>query len=223
MQCATQEDRVYDDLKTLILQGGLPQGEFLSQRMLASRVKSAVITVRGALRRLESDGLIESVPRWGVRIPPETEATVRDRYFLRAVLEVAAVRRIVADCPEALAQELRQRALDCDRVNTEAPEDEALFAERHLAFHLCIARLSGSPLLEQTLARLNLRSLMLLNAKRGWGRGKDRSPTHHQDLAEAILSEDECRAVAAIQEHILRGLQYEMEVIRDEQTVHDPR
>ena len=106
----TKEDIAYGKLKHLILAGQLPRNEFLSQRMLAEKADSVVITVRAALRRLEKDGLVEGVPKWGFRIPQETEETVRDRYFVRELLEAAAARRIVGDHTEEDAVRLRRLA-----------------------------------------------------------------------------------------------------------------
>jgi DNA-binding transcriptional MocR family regulator len=63
----TSEQQVTDRLRRHILAGELPVGEFLSQRKLAELAGTSVISVRGALRQLENEGLIENVPRAGVR------------------------------------------------------------------------------------------------------------------------------------------------------------
>ena len=59
----TKEQLAYESLRELIVRGELPLGEFLSQRMLTSKVDSTMVNVRPALRQLENDGLIESIPR----------------------------------------------------------------------------------------------------------------------------------------------------------------
>ena len=122
-QPRTKEDIAYGRLKELILVGALPRGEFLSQRMLAERVDAAVITVRAALRQLENDRLIESVPQWGVRIPLETEDSVADRYFLRELLEVGAVQRLVLRREDIEVDTLRSSARACDELSAESESD----------------------------------------------------------------------------------------------------
>ncbi|MFW5843559.1 MAG: GntR family transcriptional regulator, partial [Spirochaetota bacterium] len=124
----TKEDLAYHGLKELIVLGELPRGTFLSQRMLAAKCGVNVVTVRGALRQLENDGLIENVPQWGVRIPEETEEAVRDRYFLREILEVAAVRKIVGRRDEIDPAELTARAVACDTLSSEPGDDYKEYA-----------------------------------------------------------------------------------------------
>ena len=213
----TKEDKAYKDLRALILEGKLPVGEFLSQRRLAEQVGAAVVTVRGALRQLEKDGLMESQPKWGFRIIEETEDRIRDRYFVRELMEVGAVERIIEKHDPQQAQRLLDLARQCDEVSPHGPEpnvDE--FAQRHSLLHLTMAEFSGCPLLVETLVRLNLRTRMLYNATRGWARGRDRSPRHHQELIEAILTYDHDQAVEAMRQHVRSGLQYELEAIGED-------
>ena len=61
--------------------------------------------------------------------------------------------------------------------------------------------------------KIQLQTLMLYNAQRGWIRGIDRSPDHHQKLAASILHDDETTAVKVIREHIEHGLKNELEAI----------
>jgi len=207
----TCEQKAFEDLRQLIVSRRLPIGEFLSQRKLAGMIGCSVITLRAALRRLESDGLIENVPRWGVRIPAETAEQLRDRYFLREVLEVAAARRAAERMDGHIATRLRSLARTCDALAGAAEPDARQFAEAQLALHHYIAECSGSRLLMELLDRLSLRSLMRMNAAGHHARGADRRATRHQDLAEAILSGDPDEAEAAVREHVQQNLQNELE------------
>lgn len=214
----TKEEEAYKDLRKLILHGTLPIGVFLSQRQLADQVKAAVVTVRGALRRLEGDGLVESQPKWGFRIVQETEEQLRDRYFMREILEVTAVERIVERRDPADEKRIRELAKYCDEASDCASGVNVTeFAERHSNLHLTMAKCSGSTILAETLERMNLRSLMLTNAARGWGRGRDRLPSYHQELVEAIFTYDKEKAVAAIRQHVRRGLEWELEAIHEKE------
>jgi DNA-binding GntR family transcriptional regulator len=193
--------------------GELPRGEFLSQRMLAEKCAANVVTVRAALRQLENDRLIENVPQWGVRVPEETEETVRDRYFLREILEVGAVRRIVQRRQRINAERLIELARACDELSAQPGSDFQIYALRHYELHQALTDLSGSELLAQAYARLWMRSLMLWNAQRGWFRGYDRSPMLHQDLVQVILNAREAQAVEAMVEHIRHGMQLELDAL----------
>lgn len=218
MEPQTRETRALLQLRALILKGELPVGQFLSQRMLARSVDAAVVTVRGALRLLEKEGLVENVPRWGVRIPRETPDDVHDRYFVRETLEAAAVRRWAGTLTDRQKRHLTDLAEDCDEVAGTAPEDVDLFARRHMTFHRHLADLAESPLLVEQLDRLITRSMMVYNASRGWLQGHDR--TEHVPFARKLLRAKPERAESLIRKHIQRGLQFELAALqhRDDQS-----
>jgi len=207
----THEDAAYQDLHKLILEGRLPQGEFLSQRQLAARIGTSLITLRSALRRLENDGLIESVPKWGVRIPVETPEIIEDRYYMREVLECAALRKLLNRIDGEAAKTLKALAKACDIETGEDESSLARFANAHLKFHLFIGELSGSRLLKDSLAKLLSLSLMYANARRAWSRGFDRTSLHHSKLVDKILSAKASEAESSLREHIRRGLEGELE------------
>jgi DNA-binding GntR family transcriptional regulator len=135
----TSEEIARNHLRSMILQGELPTDVFLSQRWLAERVGVAVVTLRAALRSIEKEGIIENVPRWGVRIPGETEQSIIDRYYLREILEVAAVQRIVQRNDPADAARLRFLAEQCEVLSGQVPLDVNGFAQKHFDFHHTIA------------------------------------------------------------------------------------
>ncbi|NRA37781.1 MAG: GntR family transcriptional regulator [Planctomycetes bacterium] len=205
----TQEEVAYKSLKLLILNGELPIGEFLSQRKLAERVGTAVVSLRGALRRLENEDLIESVPKWGVRVPQETEASIMDRYYFREILEAAAAEELAQRISEEDAEELMQLARNCDEVDSQAENATQIFAEHHMAFHLFVGRCTKSPLLLESLQRVLAKDNMLHNARSGWQLNKD-SQTHHQDLARVIIAGDPVAAEKAMRNHIHGGLHAEL-------------
>ncbi|MEN8253996.1 MAG: GntR family transcriptional regulator [Verrucomicrobiota bacterium] len=206
----TSEQQVADTLRTAILDGKLPVGEFLSQRKLAGLADSSVISVRGALRQLENEGLIENVPRMGVRIPVETPSAVRDRYLVRKSLETTAIEHICGKLPQETAHRLMEIAHELDKLAaSHTAETYPEFARLHQDFHLMIAESTGSPLLAQMLKRVINPSLMLLNAARSWKRPSELHQNHTL-LVEAIISGDPGKAVQAIQNHIQIGLESEL-------------
>lgn len=216
MMPATQEETALKKLRRLFEEGELPTGEFLSQRQLAARVDTSVITLRSCLRRLEHEGLIENVPKWGVRIPEDSEADIRDRYFLRTLLEEGALREMLPRLTAEMRQTLLTLAEACDQTGTLTAEDARHYADAHLRFHLYIAECSGHPLLLTQLSNLLSRRNMLRNARRGWLSGGT-EPDNHRTLTQAILSGDEEAAVRALHVHIEQGLEQELRALRREQ------
>ena len=212
----TSEEKTYYRLKEKILEGGFPVGKFLPQRSLAADVDATIVTLRSALRLLENDGLIENVPKWGVRIPEEDEASLRDRYFLREVLELGAVKRMLElyRSDDQVKSLLLKLARDCDEMKPENPDSYREFAEKHIKLHHQIVEYTGSRLLVKEIERLNFRSMMLTNSSRGWLQCNDyRFTTHHSDLIMDLFTLPEAQALEAMRKHIRYGLELELNVI----------
>lgn len=209
----TKETLAYSKLKTLILEGQFPKDKFLSQRMLATKVNTNISTIRSVLRLLESDNLIENVPQWGVRIPEETEEVLKDRYFMRELLEVGAVKQIIKrrDLLDFSGISIIEKAKLCDELSKDVSKNIEKFAKAHFEFHIELAKQSGSPLLLQSLSRIHFKSLILSHAQRGWALG---ASINHVLLVEAILHDEEQKAIDATIKHIRGGLQSELHALQ---------
>ena len=213
----TSEEKTYERLKQLILTGKLPKGEFLPQRGLAEKVGATIVTLRSALRLLGNDGLIENVPKWGVRIPVDTIKSVTDRYYVRELLEVGAAEKLLENPTEAMQCELIALAKECDRMAPDSPESYCGFAAKHARLHLRMAELSGNQLL-QTLTRLNFRSMMLSNARNAWMIQLDYlQNAHHESFIRDLFSLPRAEALNTVHAHIRRGLRMELAVLEREE------
>jgi DNA-binding GntR family transcriptional regulator len=207
----TKEEQAYEQLRTLILAGELPKDEFLSQRKLAERVDTNLTTVRTALRQLENDGLIENVPQWGVRIPQETEERLRDLYFMRELLEVGAVRRLVQSRDSIDLRIIKDKAKRCDTLARKLPDSLVEYNEAHYDFHMELAKQSGSELLVHSLNRIHFRSWLMRHDLRLWTR---KDLVNHQRMVDVIFSAPEKVAVSEIRSHIVGGLESELVELR---------
>ncbi len=211
----TSEEKTYDRLKELIIENKLPQGEFLSQRKLAESVGATIVTLRSSLRLLENDGLLENVPKWGVRIPVESEESIRERYYVRELLEVGAWELILDDKSKKTRALLEEKAKECDAVRLTGPESYREFARLHGDFHLLIAERCDNKLLNQMLMRLNFRSTMLSNAKYGWEmHDENLNKNHHQDFIRTVFESDRETALQAVREHVRRGCKLEIATLK---------
>ena len=224
----TSEDRAYEQLRDMILHGELPIGEFLPQRSLAEKTGAVLITVRAALRRLENDGLIENVPRWGVRIPVETEDDIKDRFFFRKALEVAVARqvalihvRVPNRSPDCKVRDnhshstLMELAMRCDSMFEHRQQQFEELVELHWLFHRTIARCASGPMFIKQIERFSQRAIMLMNTKRSWLTLPPGS-FQHVKLVEDIFSDDVGLAKRAMRRHIRNALRNEITHFRKE-------
>lgn len=92
---STLRGEVANLLRKRILDGDIPSGERLIETEIAEQLGVSRMPVREALRMLESEGLIKSVPRKGLIVTEYTEDDIREYYTIREALEVCAVRIVI--------------------------------------------------------------------------------------------------------------------------------
>lgn len=194
---ATVADSVFDRLRRRIARGEMPPGTWLRQRPLARELGVSPMPVVEALRRLQATGLVEAVPKWGVRVRVITVEQWEQLALMRAALEGLTVHRLAERAPEKAGPlaELRERASELDRLLNEPRSDRRpmeLAVDLDLAFHRRVAELSGLTLVLEQLDRQALIERVLVVTR--WeidrsGRRFDSSPTH-VELVDAITLGD---------------------------------
>ncbi|GHS91365.1 GntR family transcriptional regulator [Synergistales bacterium] len=83
---------VYDYLRDAIGSGEITAGERLNESELAVKLNVSRTPVREAVRMLESDGLVQAVPRRGVIVHEFDISEIIEIYMIRQALEVLAIR-----------------------------------------------------------------------------------------------------------------------------------
>jgi DNA-binding GntR family transcriptional regulator len=181
-------------LRAEIISGVLAPGERLVEEHLTRRFGTSRAPLREALRLLGEQGLVEHLPRRGVRV---TELSARDMdelFSLRDALERFAMCTALADGlpPEATRMaELTESLADMERATEDA--DPLGRAEAHRRFHLALVALAG----HQHLLRvyepviLKLQLCMSTNLRREAAQASPLdSLSRHRRLHEALLSGD---------------------------------
>lgn len=84
--------RVYDELRTEIIEGALAPGTRLAARALAQRFGVSDIPVREAIWMLARDGLVENTPYAGARVRQFTRREIEESLAIRGHLESLALR-----------------------------------------------------------------------------------------------------------------------------------
>jgi len=78
-------EQIVRQLKALILQGELPEGEVMpSMRLLAKELRISVITTKRAYEELERDGFLTLVPGKGCFVAPQNPELAREDTLRRA-------------------------------------------------------------------------------------------------------------------------------------------
>ncbi|MFI8483990.1 GntR family transcriptional regulator [Streptomyces rubrogriseus] len=122
---------IADILREEILAGDLPPGTWLRQDELAARLDASRIPVREALRILESEGLTESFPNRGARVPVLSLEDVHIHYRMRERLEPLT---LTESLPRLTADHLAD--LERIQVEIESQSDVKRFLRLDRDFHM---------------------------------------------------------------------------------------
>jgi len=101
-------DRVVQELRDAILAGRLEPGERIYQETIAAECGTSRQPVREALRRLENEGLVVTLPNAGARVASLQSAELHEVYWLRERLEPAAIARSAELLSDEELAELRR-------------------------------------------------------------------------------------------------------------------
>jgi DNA-binding GntR family transcriptional regulator len=164
-------------LRQEILSGALAPGERLIEEHLTQRFGTSRAPLREALSQLAEQGLIEHLPRRGVRVAELSAADSNELFALRNVLERYAVETAFARSPapglESVTAAWQQMA-EAARAGDAFAENDA-----HQRFHVEVVALAGQHHLLRAFEPviLKLQLLMATNL---------RLEAEHRDAAEGV-------------------------------------
>ena len=189
-------------LRHEILSGALAPGERLVEEHLTQRFGTSRAPLREALRQLAEQGLIEHLPRRGVRVAELSAADSDELFALRNVLERHAVQAAFAKPGGAsLAQ-----VTSAWQLMAEAARTGDAFAENnaHQRFHVEVVALAGQRHLlmafEPVILKLQL--LMAANLRlETERRDADEGVARHRRLLDALATGDLQTVVDALDSH----------------------
>ena len=136
-------DRIVEELRRAVFEGELEAGTPLREVALAASLGVSRPTVREALGVLVAEGLATREPNRGVSVTSPDPGSVRDVCQARTVLEIAGVRHW-PDADETDRKAVRE-ALQAYEAAAEDGASYQVLNERHIAIHLSLVGLTGSP------------------------------------------------------------------------------
>ena len=149
----TRVDEAYTAIRRRILDNAWPPGHQVLESALADELGTSRTPVREALIRLVHEGLVEIIPRHGMRVLPVSPNDMAEIYVVLAALESAAAELLAKRRPpdselKPLVDATREmkRALKDDDLDAWAAADER--------FHQRLVELAGNRTLIDAVARL---------------------------------------------------------------------
>lgn len=193
-------DRVADELRRAVFEGELESGTPLREVALAESLGVSRPTLREALAVLVAEGLATREPNRGVSVASPDPDSVRDVSRARTVLETAGIRHWPTASEEA-REAVRGALADYEQAVADGASYQEL-NQRHLAIHLSLVGLTGSPRLvamaESVVAELRLALAQVDRVRRN---ARDQAGSHHH-LLDLLESGDVEGAAAELAEHL---------------------
>jgi DNA-binding GntR family transcriptional regulator len=142
-------DSAYQQIRRRILDNDWPPGHRALEQEVAAALDMSRTPVREALLRLQNEGLVEVVPRHGMRVLPVSAADMQEIYQIFGALECLAAELLAARKPGAKelqplvdATKAMDKALKADDLEAWAVADEQ--------FHQYLVELAGNRQLQAT-------------------------------------------------------------------------
>lgn len=143
---------VAERLRTDILEGKFPPGDWLRQEKLAQEYGVSQMPIREAFKILEAEGILEHVPYHGVQVIVFSIEDIADLYDARAYFEGKAARAAATAITRPELEDLTE--LYQKMCRAQAPEDLPIYRQLNKTFHLNVAIASKHNYLIRTLTQM---------------------------------------------------------------------
>lgn len=196
-------EEIRNAIRDSIFAGELRPGDKIIETFWAKELGVSQGPVREAIRDLEAQGLVETVPFKGSRVRTLSEKDVRDNYSVRICLESKSIRdaiMLLSDDELSKLVDQLQNILD-EMEGYAGLGDLRHFTESDAAFHRAIIDATGNQVLLRLWEQCNMRnwfsvsalteSVSLKQLQRG-----------HQQLLKELSNRNERAAVSTIEDHL---------------------
>ena len=155
LQPASTVDQLAAVLRARILGGDLEPGRRLIERELVETYDVARHTLRAALRRLESEGLVRVEPNRGARVASLSGEDLKELFALRLALEREAAHLALARGGGRLPPAVHDAAAELDRLARRRRTPWNELAAAHHRVHEALVAAAGAPRIERAYAALS--------------------------------------------------------------------
>ncbi|MBT0957226.1 GntR family transcriptional regulator [Alphaproteobacteria bacterium KMM 3653] len=197
-------DRVYEMIRTKILDGTFKPGDAMVEATLADMAQTSRTPVREALRRLSADGLVYTGENRRSSVSEFDAEELGATYEIRVRLESLAAGLACQRADEAGIAKLTEINARIEDLGPEVSNYSlAKFLELNAEFHLAIVRMAGSRQLETALTSAITVPIVLLKHY-VWGDKVQLalSLQQHREIILALQSGNEQWAASCMASHI---------------------
>ena len=192
-------------IQAAIKDGRLKPGDRLIETELAKDMGISRFPIREALRQLEKEGLVQSVPFKGTTVARFSQKDIEDLYSLRGALEGLAIRTLIPKISGAEIKKLQTIVKAMSKAGEEKKGRKVI--EEDLHFHKRLCELSENEKLLSVWLTLESQSRIFLTFEKFQYADLSSFIQWHVEILEAITEQDEKKAERILLNHLDEGLE----------------
>lgn len=192
-------DQVYREIKGAIISADIQAEESLHERTIAQTLGVSRTPVREALKKLEFEGWVETIPWKGVVVKEIDRKDVVEVFQCRYANESFVAQEVASTITDEQLQDLEDYF---EKMKAVSNTDEQEFINEDRNFHMYMAQLTNNGRLVQFLDHLSDQILRLgIRAVDYEGRAEE-TLMEHQAILEGLKKRSPEEAKEAVERHI---------------------
>jgi DNA-binding GntR family transcriptional regulator len=194
----SRNESVYQAIRSAIERGDMQPGQRVMELEIADWLSVSRTPVREAVRRLETEGMLEIEPRVGLVVASLSRQAVMELYAMRELLEVTAARWCAAHATDLELTELEELVRREQRLQGDADE----LVRHNRRFHDAIHRGAHNRYLTKSLNAVNDSMWLLGRSQMRLAHRAKAALVEHAELCAAIRERDPAAASDAARRHV---------------------
>jgi DNA-binding GntR family transcriptional regulator len=206
-----QREQAYGSFTQHLLARNLRPGQFISQRELVELTGLGLGAIRELIPRLETEGLIKTIPKRGMQIAHVDLSLIRDAFEFRLCIETEAAARFALDATKDETAQIRaqhQAVIEqCQDPATVIGGPADFIAQAQAVdwgFHTTVVDALGNRIISDAY-RVNMIKIRLIKQEQTQLSLSVLLPTmlEHMDVIDAMEAHDSTQAAALMRKHII--------------------
>ncbi len=200
-KAGNQDERIYAEMFSAILEQRLSPGTKLSEDILGEIFGVSRTVIRKILQRLAHEKVVNILPNRGAFVSEPTPDEARDVLDARKVVEAGIMRRVVKNVSEADIRRLE--AMLKNEADSIERGEHSKWVALSGDFHMALAEIAGNHSLKDYLRELVSRTSLIHVQYQSKKMGNQScSCDEHADIIEAIRARDEVKSVQLMIDHL---------------------
>jgi len=201
--------RIYANLRTLIIEKKLTPGSKINQNVLAKTFNVSRTPIVKALHKLETQGLVDNIPKKGFKVHRISILELLDLFALREALDTIIISELTETITDEQIQQLEE--VFCDFEGLTAEIDESRYWQCDKTFHSLLLNFSTNELAKKVDDHFQIFNRAFVG---GLLRKPSETLPEHMKIILALKQKDRDTAIDAAISHIHKTKTFLQEVVK---------